>query len=50
MKWLKSVGCPWNEYTVMKAVEIGNDTIIDWLIDNGCPYCSYSIYSSTPII
>jgi len=34
----------------MKAVEIGNDKIIDWLIENGCPYCNYSINSSTPII
>ena len=38
VKWLRSEGCLWNEWTCRGAAEGGHLDVLRWAIDNGCPY------------
>ena len=37
LKWLRTVGCPWDENTLCSAAANGFLDIIKWAIENGCP-------------
>lgn len=38
LKWLKSIDCPWNEYTTHNAAKYGDLGMLKWLKDNECPF------------
>jgi hypothetical protein len=37
MKWLHTIGCPWDARTFTTTAYIGNLANMMWLSDNGCP-------------
>jgi len=38
MKWLKSNGCQFDDYTFIEAIHNGSKENVQWLLDNGCPH------------
>jgi len=44
MKWLRSIGCPWDSRTCTNAAGCGALDVLKWAIENGC---DHSIYSMT---
>ena len=37
LKWLRSEGCPWNEWTCEEAAREWNRNVLRWAMDNDCP-------------
>jgi len=44
MKWLKEIGCPWDNKTFTAATIYGNLNNMKWLKENGCPWDIYTFY------
>ena len=38
LKWLRSEGCPWDEWACTGAAEGGHLEILKWLRSEGCPW------------
>jgi len=37
LKWLRSEGCPWDEYICNAAAYCGHLEMLEWLRSEGCP-------------
>ena len=43
LKWLRSIGCPWNECTCAGAANRGDLEMLQWCRSHGCPWDAGSI-------
>ena len=43
LKWLRSIGCPWNEDTCTAAAEHGHLDVLQYCRANGCPWNELSL-------
>ena len=41
LKWLRSEGCPWNEYACSNAASGGHFDVLKYLHANGCPWGNF---------
>ncbi len=37
LKFLRGIGCPWNDTTYLYALDNGNKELVKWMEENGCP-------------
>ena len=46
LKWARSKGYPWNEYTTAAAASSGNLEVLKWAHENGCKWNKHTCYNA----
>jgi hypothetical protein len=46
LKWLREIGCPWDEKTCSHAAEGGHLEVLKWLREIGCPWDEETLVSA----
>lgn len=49
LKYLQSIDCPWDEQTVVAAVDSGDLCVVQWVVENGCPCSGEAMYVAASI-